>query len=82
MQKEELEKTKNWLVGDEKGVKLRACLVSPIKEGQLADEGSNIFDQMPYSLSYLNNGCTAYVLGFDSELRMRTFAVPMIQRPM
>jgi hypothetical protein len=24
MQKEELEKTKNWLVGDEKGVKLRA----------------------------------------------------------
>ena len=27
MQKEELEKTKNWLVGDEKGVKLRACLV-------------------------------------------------------
>ena len=31
MQKEELEKTKNWLVGDEKGVKLRACLVSPSK---------------------------------------------------
>ena len=34
MQKEELEKTKNWLVGDEKGVKLRACLVSPIKTRQ------------------------------------------------
>ena len=34
MQKEELEKTKNWLVGDEKGVKLRACLVSPSKTRQ------------------------------------------------
>ena len=37
-----------------------------MEEGQEADKGYNIYDHMPYSLSYLNHR-TAYVLGFDSE---------------
>ena len=76
VQKEELEKTKNWLVGDEKGVKYAEVTLSPYDKGTTAFQTNPKVKSTPTDVLHLALGKQggSYAkrrIGKDQELACR-----------